>query len=1072
MSENLGTARVYLTVDTTDFEARIARSKNLASGLGTEAEAAFNKADAKGKRAAQSILKYAEYVGTSIDQQKRLNAIIAGAPIEIVDIATGKINQQRIAIENAARAAQRLEETKAFEKQAAEAAKLVQATNYVRFWEDALESLDAQEAKMAADKSFIRSLEQQAFAMDKTRVEILELKAAEMGLSAQAAPFIAQMKAKENALRSGGIAFDKYGLSVKQTQAALRQVPAQITDIFVSLQGGQNPLTVLLQQGGQLKDVFGGVAPALRGLAGGLLALLTPVTLTLAGVAALAVGFFKGQQEATEFNKALILTGGRAGVTADQLSDLAASLDELSGVTQSGAAEALTAVVASGKIGADQLEMVTRAAIAMQKTTGAALSDTVAQFVELGKSPVDAVLKLNESQNFLTDTVLAQIIALDNQGRTVEAARLAQETYADSVIARGEEVRENLGFLESAWRAVAGGAKEAWDAMLDIGRADTLSQELKRLEAEARVIQERFDKFGRDGNSFTGKWREDKLAANLARQAEIREEFAAAEKAAAVKNAEAIVDAELRALQTAERQYESEAQRKARARAVIVEGADRAYQQAIELGNTELAALVREREKITLAAFDAKNAEKPKTGGARGEANAGARNALEEIKSALEVERALISNNTKILEAEYKARTVAPEQYYTRLRELMAQDVAAQENAIKAQLEVLRDRNVTGKDSLDVQNQIVKLEADLARVRSDGATSVALLAIAEKTALEDRKRALDNYTDALMRSNAALAMKVNAEIAAIGMGQKQAQQQAQLSEIYADQAEKLRQLNEQLERGDIDPQAYEAKRDALQQATDDRVEIVTDGFRRMDDAQGNWLNGLTAGIQNWMDQASNVAAQVEAITVSSFNRIGDAIADAAITGKFEWRSMLADILKQIIAFMAKQAVLNFLKVLSGGSGDKLSKDDGGGFGAIFGAILGAFTKNAKGGVYDSPSLSAYSNQVHSKPQFFKFAKGAGVFGEAGPEAIMPLTRGPDGNLGVRAQMGAGGGGVQVTVSTVINNDGTASTSTTSKGEDAAQYQRFTDGIRSTVQEEINKAMRPGGSLYKVGVQVS
>jgi phage-related minor tail protein len=61
-----------------------------------------------------------------------------------------------------------------------------------------------------------------------------------------------------------------------------------------------------------------------------------------------------------------------------------------------------------------------------------------------------------------------------------------------------------------------------------------------------------------------------------------------------------------------------------------------------------------------------------------------------------------------------------------------------------------------------------------------------------------------------------------------------------------------------------------------------------------------------------------------------------------------------------------------------------------------------FSFNALGGVYDSPSLSAYSGGVYSTPQYFAFAKGAGVFGEAGPEAIMPLTRGADGSLGVRA----------------------------------------------------------------------
>lgn len=80
----------------------------------------------------------------------------------------------------------------------------------------------------------------------------------------------------------------------------------------------------------------------------------------------------------------------------------------------------------------------------------------------------------------------------------------------------------------------------------------------------------------------------------------------------------------------------------------------------------------------------------------------------------------------------------------------------------------------------------------------------------------------------------------------------------------------------------------------------------------------------------------------------------------------------------------------------------LLKGTGGGTGLIGGAFewVGNLFKNADGGVYSSPSLSAYSNGVYNSPQFFKFASGAGVFGEAGPEAIMPLKRGPDGKLGV------------------------------------------------------------------------
>ncbi|MEM8329387.1 hypothetical protein Q4S08_17205, partial [Morganella morganii] len=66
-----------------------------------------------------------------------------------------------------------------------------------------------------------------------------------------------------------------------------------------------------------------------------------------------------------------------------------------------------------------------------------------------------------------------------------------------------------------------------------------------------------------------------------------------------------------------------------------------------------------------------------------------------------------------------------------------------------------------------------------------------------------------------------------------------------------------------------------------------------------------------------------------------------------------------------------------------------------------------FTPNAKGGVYHSPSLSAYSGQVVHTPTMFAFAKGAGVMGEAGPEGIFPLRRGVGGKLGVVAKLAGG-----------------------------------------------------------------
>jgi phage-related minor tail protein len=122
--------------------------------------------------------------------------------------------------------------------------------------------------------------------------------------------------------------------------------------------------------------------------------------------------------------------------------------------------------------------------------------------------------------------------------------------------------------------------------------------------------------------------------------------------------------------------------------------------------------------------------------------------------------------------------------------------------------------------------------------------------------------------------------------------------------------------------------------------------------------------------------------------------------------------------------------------------------------------------NAKGGVYDSPSLSKYSGGVYDSPQFFAFAKGAGVFGEAGPEAIMPLSRGSDGKLGVKA---SGGSNVQISVNTIINSDGSSKTDTQSTGTNDTAFRQFSERMRQVAQEEIHRQMREGGNLWRVGV---
>ncbi len=273
---------------------------------------------------------------------------------------------------------------------------------------------------------------------------------------------------------------DAIGVSAKQTAAALRGVPAQFTDIITSLQGGQAPLTVFLQQGGQLKDMFGGAGAAAKALGGYVVGLVNPFTIAAAAGVALAVAYKQGSAEADAYTKSIALTGNVAGTTSAQLQDMAGRIDKVVG-TQAKAADVLAQFVGTGRVARTELEQFTGTAIRMERSVGVAVKDTVKEFAELGKSPVEASKQLNERYNYLTAAVYEQITALKEQGKAQEAGVVAQQAYDQAMSRVANTMEEQLGTLERGWRAVTEAAKEGWDAMLNVGRKSTLSDEMGRV---------------------------------------------------------------------------------------------------------------------------------------------------------------------------------------------------------------------------------------------------------------------------------------------------------------------------------------------------------------------------------------------------------------------------------------------------------------------------------------------------------------------------------------------------------------------------------------------------------------
>ena len=232
------------------------------------------------------------------------------------------------------------------------------------------------------------------------------------------------------------------------------------------------------------------------------------------------------------------------------------------------------------------------------------------------------------------------------------------------------------------------------------------------------------------------------------------------------------------------------------------------------------------------------------------------------------------------------------------------------------------------------------------------------------------------------------------------MGDQQRQRyQVQLSlrQKYQQQLEQLRRDSEQ--KGTYNTDDYRKAEQALTESLNRQLNENRRYWQQLEIAQGNWKNGAMRAFQNFTADADNAAGTAEQMLTAAFNSAGNALATFCTTGKLNFKSFTASLLSDLAKIMAQMSMMQAVK----------------GIGSAFGwgsAATASVTPNADGGVYQSADLSRYSGTVVNRPTFFAFAKGAGVMGEAGPEAILPLRRGADGKLGVVADIG-GSGSVEV-----------------------------------------------------------
>ncbi|EMW6633750.1 phage tail tape measure protein, partial [Escherichia coli] len=264
----------------------------------------------------------------------------------------------------------------------------------------------------------------------------------------------------EQSLSRQALAAQKAGISVGQYKAAMRMLPAQFTDVATQLAGGQSPWLILLQQGGQVKDSFGGMIPMFRGLAGAITLPMVGATSLAVATGALAYAWYQGNSTLSDFNKTLVLSGNQSGLTADRMLVLSRA-GQAAGLTFNQTSESLSALVKAGVSGEAQI---------------ASISQSVARFSSASGVEVD---KVAEAFGKLTTDPTSGLTAMARQFHNVTANEAATKGFDDQT----RRLKENMGTLETWADRTARAFKSMWDAVLDIGRPDTAQEMLIKAEA-------------------------------------------------------------------------------------------------------------------------------------------------------------------------------------------------------------------------------------------------------------------------------------------------------------------------------------------------------------------------------------------------------------------------------------------------------------------------------------------------------------------------------------------------------------------------------------------------------------
>jgi lambda family phage tail tape measure protein len=872
--------------------------------------------------------------------------------------------------------------------------------------------------------------------------------------------YLNKLKEQRDAVEKVDRVMAKNGQTAKQYAANLRGVPAQFTDIFTSIAAGQPITMVALQQGGQLKDMFGGIAPAARALGGYVIGLVNPLTVAAAAAAVLALAYKQGSDEATAFNASLAMTGNTAGTTANNLASMARQVSGAGG-TVGKASEVLAQLAATTKIPVAAFESISEAVIKYESATGIAASKTVENFEKIAKDPVGEILKLNESMNFLTATTYENIRSLQEQGKTQEAAAAATAAYEDGLNRTSTSIKQTLGYLEASWGAVKSAAKGAWDAALNVGREETLDQQIAKLDeqlnaiADSAALRSKRNARGQPADPFSNltpddSYRTEALEREKTEKLVLKAEQdrRAASKGYQQQQQQQALEDQVR-LDKLRKETESNSVKRERELADYRLLVERRVTQAKAKGDNSLL-ISAEQQAKDIAAINEKYKDPKAAKTPKYQEDAGIK-ALDQAKqqyAVLQQQSALIgdqsaasqmlgANAKKLVEWEQQLADIKAKKTLTAEQ----QSLLANQELITAQLKrnaALETENTLREKGLETRRKLAAFDENL------------------KSQLSSAQQGLDN------------------NLAGIGLGdeqRKRLQEQRYIQQSYQSQMDKLTSDYNKSNKDQFSTELYDKETHSLKSALDQRLAMQTKYYEDEDAARSDWQLGASSAFDNYLNQARDVAGQAK----SAFTSLYDGLTDAAVDWAFGADKTFGDVATSFAKMVAKMAFQSaasnvFTSIAGSAAGAAISGAFGGGaapasmgstaagYTAQYGFDDGGYT--GPGGKYepagivhggevvirkevvDQPGMKDYLVRLNKRG----YADG-GYVGLSGGSSAAPAAAG------------------QVVINQSFQVDSAGSG--TSQQDSQALGQAYADVARRGAQQEIAKETQPGGQIWRL-----